>query len=188
MSGALPITPIPKEIKLISIQPIIKTVSASGKSQRRKTEGHLWNIKIIYDIMLRETIAPLFAFVAGQGADSFSVIVPDKAEPLGDVSGTILVPSGAKGANSISVNNMSGTLKAGDIFKFNNHSKVYMMSQDSSGSTLNFFPDLITSVNSTALQYVDVPFLVYLPDDVTEWNTLSPQISKYELNATEAIG
>jgi len=189
MSGTLPISPIPKEITLESRQPIFNSISSSGRRQARKSEGHLWEIELKYDVMQKETIAPLYAFCASQGEDSFDVVLASYDAPLGTISGVINCGAGTRGDSSVTTSGGSGVIKAGTIIKFSNHSKVYMLSSDSNaGSAINFFPDLIEDItNGLVISYTNVPFKVFISDKLVEWKTSSPVLSKYDFKMIEAI-
>lgn len=190
MSGVFPTSPIPKEMTLDSVHPIITTISASGRRQTRETEGHLWKIKLRYDKMERSTIAPLYAFASKQIGDSCTIVLPMHAEPLGTISGTpsVLATVNA-GVGAVQSTGGTGQYNAGDIIKFANHTKVYMISEDAStGGTINFFPDLIEDVPaSTLITIENVPFQVYIPDDISKWKTNNPTISTYEIKLIEDI-
>jgi len=189
MSGTLPILPKPKEAILDSRQPIFNSISSSGRRQARKSEGHLWEIQLKYDIMQKETIAPLYAFCASQGVDSFDVVLPSYDVPLGTISGAITCGAGTRGDSSVTTSGGSGVIKAGTIIKFANHSKVYMLSTDSNaGSPINFFPDLIEDVtNGLSIQYTNVPFKVFVNEKILSWKTTNPVLSKYDFKMIEAI-
>lgn len=66
-------------------------------------------------------------------------------------------------------------LAAGDFFKFNNHSKVYMCvspcTTNAQGQATLFFsgPMVTAAANSTALTITAVPFTAVLAEDVQEW-------------------
>jgi len=190
MSGIFPISPIPMDMVLDSTLPLITTISASGKRQTRETEGHLWKIDVKYDKMERSTIAPLYAFVAKQLGDSFTIVLPMHSQPLGTISGTPTVLSGiSAGVTAFQSSGGSGSYNAGDIIKFANHSKVYMIADDApTGGAVNFFPDLVEDVSGgTSVVIENVPFQVYAPDDVSRWRTNNPTISRYDVKLVEDI-
>ena len=86
------------------------------------------------------------------------------------------------GETKIPVSGGSGTLLAGDLIKFSNHSKVYMITEDtnldgSSIDVINITPGLVSSVapadGSTlvTITYDNVPITVMAEDDIIEFNT-----------------
>ena len=137
MSGTWPTSPGYKSDELISDQPILETTSGSGISQRRIIAGHLWRLRLSYPTMLREQIAPIFGFEMKQRGESFQISLPEKNEPQGNVTGSINNNGVCEvGAEVINIEGfVAGTadvFKVGDIFKADNHSKVYMVNEDAS--------------------------------------------------------
>ncbi len=198
MSGTFPTSPGPKDIKLINDQPILSSRAQSGKSQRRIVAGHLWRIKVSYAPMIRNDIAPLYAFSAKQRGDSFQITVPDKVVPLGVATGTPLV-NGAHAAGVLSIAtkgwtaSTTGILKAGDIKKFANHTKVYMVAEDAdSDATGNativlINPTVEALADNEAVTVNDVPFTVAFDDEIFEWKTNDAKLSGYSSDLIEAL-
>jgi hypothetical protein len=87
--------------------------------------------------------------------------------------------------------NKNQVLRAGDFFKFNNHSKVYMavddLNSDASGQgTLNFAGGLVVSVpNATAITVDAVPFTVIMDSDVQEYTVGSGGMTEYSFQCRE---
>ena len=90
---------------------------------------------------------------------------------------------------SIAIDGLSGTLKAGDVIKFANHTKVYMIVSDLTGpGTLSIQPGLRqATANDTAITYDNVPFLVRLNNDVQEYDLGLSSLVNYEVDFIEAI-
>ncbi|HAT42350.1 MAG TPA: hypothetical protein DCS87_11630 [Rheinheimera sp.] len=90
---------------------------------------------------------------------------------------------------------VTGQLKAGDVLKFGNHTKVYQVTADTSSNSsgvavVNIYPKLTKAVPSaTAVTVRDVPFLFRLDNDIQEFK-LSAQNSGFvriELDCIEAL-
>ena len=88
----------------------------------------------------------------------------------------------------------SGTiLKAGDVIKFSNHSKVYMVTgdvtPDSAGDVqINFEPALITAVTiSTTVTFNNVPFKMIMTNDIQEYQYNTDGTVNYRMDVQEAI-
>ena len=87
----------------------------------------------------------------------------------------------------------TGTLKTGDLIKFSNHDKVYMLTEDvnldgSTIDTLPIFPTLRTATtSSTTVQYNSVPFKVFLTSDAQGFKVGSPKLYTYEINVREEL-
>lgn len=135
MSGTWPTDVAPSDVTLRSNQPIIEDMAESGKSQRRIVAGHVWEITLDYPEMLRSEFEPYYAFALSQRGGTFQVALPNKATPLGSISGSVNI--NGTGAVGDLVMNIEGftpgatdVLKAGDIVNPSGHSKVYMIASD----------------------------------------------------------
>jgi hypothetical protein len=200
MSGTFPSDPGPSTVTLESNQPVVTDYAESGKSQTRIIGGHLWKARLSWSIVPRSVLAPLFAFINLQrGAfDSFQIVLPNYAIPNGNFSGSPLVLGGVfAGATSVLMKGapigVLDYIKAGDIFKFANHTKVYIATSDadSNGSgffTLNFQPPLIEPVViDEAAQFVDVPFTVTMTDEAAVWKGSAPNMASISIDMIESI-
>jgi len=124
-------------------------------------------------------------------AKNTTFLLPVLNDAAGTVSGTVSVLDDSStapeysvsvGETKIPVSGGSGTLLAGDLIKFSNHSKVYMLSEDtnldgSSIDVINITPPLVSSVappdGSTlvTITYDNVPITVIADDDIIEFKT-----------------
>jgi hypothetical protein len=101
----------------------------------------------------------------------------------------------ALGSTSVPVDNSgnTGTLKKGDLIKFSNHDKVYMLTEDanldgSSVNELNIYPSLVSEVTgSTTIVYTDVPFTVYFDSNVLSFATGADGSYRYQITCNEEI-
>ena len=120
---------------------------------------------------------------------------PEVEDARGTASGT---PTGtaSAGATSITLGGTgTGTLKAGDFIKFANHSKVYMVVADQSDistGTLTIEPPLTTAVSSSTIVYDNVPFTVYLTNDIQEFGVVGNDkdgnlLYQFEIDLEEAL-
>ena len=118
------------------------------------------------------------AFIVKQrsGKENFTIIPPEVTLARGNVSGTVLVNGvHAVGDTTITVDAMTGTLKAGDFIKFAGHDKVYMVVADvtadgSNEATLTIEPPLLTALaNNEVVTDDSVPFTVHLINDMQEF-------------------
>jgi hypothetical protein len=108
------------------------------------------------------------------------------------VSGTM-----ARGSTSVTLTNCGANknvLAAGDFFKFNNHSKVYMcvspcVANGSGVATLYFSCPAVTSVpSSTQLTITAVPFTAILAEPEQSWDTGYGGITTMTLAMREVWG
>jgi hypothetical protein len=135
------------------------------------------------------------SFVAKQYGqlESFQIVLPriSYTKSTNQTTTTVTTSSAAtKGAKAVSVTGV-GTgkdlLKAGDYFRFNNHTKVYMCVDDwSAGQQLFFSGGLVSNVPSgTQLTITAVPFTVILDQDIDEWTVANGGMTNIEVSFRE---
>ena len=175
----------------------------SGRVQRAQINSQFFSFKLVSPPLTRAEYMPIMAFIMKQGGkfDSFTVVPPSISSTRGTASGTTTVAdiissdfSTAATSSTVPITNdgtSSGTLKTGDLIKFSNHDKVYMLTDDVNldGSTivgLPIFPTLRTAVSSsTTVQYNNVPFKVFLTSDVQQFSVGNQNLFTYEINVRE---
>ena len=199
MSGTLPSSPAFNSLTIKSNNPNIVTISTSGRRQVKTQQSQYWSFVASYPAMKRSEWAPIAAFVVKQrGAyESWTVVLPDYSDTNGALNTESVTVDGNHGIGdtSITVNGpttLSGALKAGDFIKFADHNKVYMVTEDvnfsGGGSTINIEPGLQVAVSTTtAVEYKDVEFTVFLTNDVQEFNTGLAGVVQYEIEFREAL-
>jgi hypothetical protein len=124
------------------------------------------------------------------GVEDFTIVPPVISDTRGTASGTVRSTAAhSAGDNTVSVDGLSGSLKAGDFIKFASHDKVYMVTVDRSGSgTLTIQPALVEAIpNNDAVTYNDVPFKVRLENDVQEWSLSGFDRYSFELDFIEVL-
>lgn len=181
------------------------STSVSGKVQRLKVGAQFFSFKLKSPPLSKTAFKQIFPFIAQQDGqfDTFTVVLPELGSTTGTASGTITVlddstyTGASMAAGSISVPvvnaNNTGSLKSGDLIKFSNHDKVYMLTSDvnldlSSVNELNFYPPLVTAVDgNTTVIYTDVPITVYLDEDQQGFTVSADGSYRYELNCVEEI-
>jgi hypothetical protein len=174
----------------------------SGRTQRSQLQSQYFSFKLVSPPLSREDFMPIMAFIMKQGGrfDSFTVVPPDISSTRGTASGTITCAElttsdydNTAGSSNVPVSQATGTLKTGDLIKFSNHDKVYMITEDVAldGSTivsLPIFPTLRTATtSSTTVQYNSVPFKVFLTADTQGFKVGSPKYYSYEINVREEL-
>ena len=199
MSGSFPISSAKfQAFNVKSIQDTILSKSVSGKKLSRQIDGQRWGFTArIITAKRSDVYGDLMAFIVKQrsGKENFTIIPPEIEDARGTASGT---PNGtaSAGATSITIGgSATGTLKAGDFIKFANHDKVYMVVADQadiSTGTLTIEPPLVTAVSSTNIQYDNVPFTVYLTNDVQEFGAVGADhngnvLYQFEIDVEEAL-
>ena len=199
MSGAFPISSANfQTMGIRSIQNTIISKSQSGKKLARQVDGQRFGFTAkIITAKRSDVYGELMAFIMKQRSqkENFTIIPPEIEDARGTASGT---PHGtaSAGATSITLGGTgTGTLLSGDYIKFANHDKVYMVVADQSDistGTLTIEPPLTTAVSSSNITYDNVPFTVYLTNDVQEFGTVGADkdgnvLYQYELDLEEAL-
>ena len=199
MSGAFPISTAKfSTLGIKSIQNTIISKTVSGKKLARQIDNQRWSFSVqIITAKRSDVYGELMAFIIKQrsGKENFTIIPPEVEDARGTASGT---PHGTASAGDTSITlggTGTGTLKAGDFIKFDNHSKVYMVVADQSDistGTLTIEPPLTTAVSSSNIQYDNVPFTVYLTNDVQEFGVVGNSQDgslyyQFEMDVEESI-
>ena len=199
MSGAFPISSANfQTMGIRSIQNTIISKSQSGKKLARQIDGQRFGFTAkIITAKRSDVYGELMAFIMKQRSqkENFTIIPPEIEDARGTASGT---PHGTASAGATSINlggTGTGTLLSGDYIKFANHDKVYMVVADQSDistGTLTIEPPLTTAVSSSNITYDNVPFTVYLTNDVQEFGTVGADkdgnvLYQYELDLEEAL-
>ena len=199
MSGSFPISSAKfQTLGIKSIQDTILSKSVSGKKLSRQIDGQRWAFTArVVTAKRSDVYGDLMAFIIKQrsGKENFTIIPPEIEDARGTASGT---PHGtaSAGATSITLGGTgTGTLKAGDFIKFANHDKVYMVVADQSDistGTLTIEPPLTTAVSSSNITYDNVPFTVYLTNDIQEFGVVGNDkdgnlLYQFEIDLEEAL-
>ena len=181
------------------------TTSVSGKTHRRKIGAQFWSARLKSPQMAKADFMADYSFVVQQDGQfgSFTIILPEVSSSKGTVSGTITVNatvstdpvmSPAAGSSKVGVDTVAtGTLKKGDLIKFSNHSKVYMLTEDvdmdgSSVNTLDIYPPLQTTVTAShTVTYDNVPLTVFSDKDQIKYVTSLDGTFKYEIILNEEV-
>ena len=199
MAGAFPISTAKFEsLGIKSIQNTIISKTISGKKLARQIDGQRWAFTArVVTAKRSDVYGELMAFIIKQrsGKENFTIIPPEIEDARGTASGT---PHGTASAGATSVTlggTGTGTLKAGDFIKFANHDKVYMVVADQSDistGSLTIEPPLTTAVSSSDIQYDNVPFTVYLTNDIQEFGVVGNDkdgnlLYQFEIDLEEAL-
>ena len=202
MSGAFPISTANFETMGIkSLQDTIISKSLSGKKLSRQIDNQRFGFTASIIVGKRSDIyGELMAFIIKQRSqkENFTIIPPEVEDARGNVSGTVLVNgTHAIGDTTIDIDAMTGTLKAGDFVKFASHNKVYMVVADvtssSNAATVTIEPPLTTALaDDSVVTYDNVPFTVFLTNDIQEFGTVGADkdgnvLYSFQLDVEEAL-
>ena len=199
MAGAFPISTAKfQSLGIKSIQNTIISKTVSGKKLARQIDGQRWSFTArVITAKRSDVYGELMAFIIKQrsGKENFTIVPPELEDARGTASGT---PNGtaSAGATSITLGGSgTGTLKAGDFIKFANHDKVYMVVADQSDistGSLTIEPPLTTAVSSSDITYDNVPFTVYLTNDIQEFGVVGADkdgnaLYQFEFDVEESL-
>ena len=186
-----PTDPEFQSINFRSNTPTASNTSISGRKTVRSLGGQRWEFTANYDRLTKAEFSPVYAFLISQGGmlGEFSVTPTEISSARGTASGTCTIGTTTNAGSSTVVVGLTGSLLKGDLIKFSNHTKVYMVTEDRSGSgTLTIFPSLLQQVTtSDTVVYDDVPIQVRLANDIQEYSLSSNNQYTFEVDFVESI-
>jgi len=178
MSGQFPTSPNFRSLNFRDNRPTLVNQTLSGRKQVRQIGSQYFSFTVAMPPLQQEKAQEIFAFLQKQkgSVGNFTIVAPLDNLGAGKSETDIqVVGSHVSGDASIAIDgftaNQTGALKAGDLIKFANHSKVYMVQTDidanSSGQlTVLISPNLITTLADNEAVTVNKPsFTVYLESD-----------------------
>lgn len=192
MSGTYPTTPEFRAINVNSRHQNVFSETISGRTQVRTVGGQRWEFTARYNPMTRAEFQPVYAFVVSQQGrlGSFSITPPIISDTSGSATGT-LAANGAHsiGDSTITIDGITGDIKAGDFIRFSGHTKVYMVIADRDGAgTMTIEPALVEAVaDNESISYNNVAFTMRLNNDLQEYLISSNEYFEYELDMIEVL-
>jgi hypothetical protein len=199
MAITYPTSPKFRAIDLKMVDPTVVFRAQSGKRVSRKVGGQYWSFTLTYPPLKDSEFSPVRgAVVRARGQyETFTVIPPNLATPQGtQTADTVVAASTAIGNTSIPISGatIGATIKSGDVLKFSNHAKVYMIVEDTVAdgaglATLTITPPLITAITitTTTVKHANVPFTVALTNAMQEIKTDVAGFNRYELDVEEVF-
>jgi len=189
---SFPTTPVPNSISITSLNPTYTSVTHSLKRQVRTRGGQRWSIDATFPPLTRTDFAPIWAFAQKQKGQFgvFTFTPPIYSNSSGTASGTLRVNNSAgyiAGTTTITVDGLTGTLKAGDFIKFAGHDKVYTIVADATTS-LTIEPVLQKPVvNNEVVTFNGVPFTVSFSTDNQNLSVGITQLINYRIKLIEVV-
>tara|TARA_S200002703_G_scaffold8511_3_gene8569 strand:+ start:11203 stop:11823 length:621 start_codon:yes stop_codon:yes gene_type:complete len=206
MAGAFPISNSKFDtLGIKSIQNTIISKSVSGKKLARQIDNQRWAFTVSIKTGTRSDVyGELMAFIVKQrsGKENFTIVPPEVKDARGNETNVVLVNGNhAVGDTTIAMdghhNDNPHAFKSGDFIKFSNHSKVYMIVADvqasSNASTVTIEPPLISTIaDDSVVTYDNVPFTVYLTNDIQDFGATGTTndgklLYTYEMDVEEAL-
>jgi hypothetical protein len=185
MSGTYPTSPEFASVDFKVTTPMQSTETVNGRKRRVGYGTSYYTFTGKYTSLTLDQVGPIQAFMAQQYGqlESFQITLPkisyNKAADYAQAVGNAKVKTAAAvGAYQVALKGLGANktvIKAGDYFKFGNHSKVYMatntLTSDGSGEGVIYFSGkLVDPVVVDELVTINaVPFTVILDKDVDEW-------------------
>lgn len=182
MSGQFPTDPNFRTLNFKDNRPTLLNQTISGRKQVRQIGSQYFSFTVQMPPLQQEKAQEIFAFLQKQKGsfENFTIAAP--LDNLGaSKSETDILVNGVHSVsdNTIAMDGFSqttGALKAGDLIKFANHSKVYMVESDVNASggaaTVTISPNLVSSLANNEAVTVNKPeFTVYLESDEIMYST-----------------
>ncbi len=177
MAGQFPTDPNFRSLNFKDNRPTLLNQTLSGKKQVRQIGSQYFSFTVQMPPLQQDKFQEVFAFIQKQKGSFEDFTIQAPIDNLGaSKSETDILVNGvhSAGDNTIAMDGFSqttGALKAGDLIKFANHSKVYMVSEDANASggavTVTISPNLVASLSDNEVVTVNKPsFTVYLESDV----------------------
>lgn len=195
MSGTYPASPAFNAVNFKINTPTLVTTTTSGKSRRVGMGHSFYTFSVKYNNITRYDYGPVAGFIAQQYGplESFQIVLPEVSyTKVGDQTTTTVTTSASvlAGVDQVAVTGVAtgkNLLRAGDFFKFSNHSKVYICTVTwTTGQPLFFSGSLVKDVPSgTSLVINAVPFTVILDNAVQEFGVGIGGITQLQLDMKE---
>ena len=200
MSGQFPTSPNFRSINFKDNRPTLLNQTLSGKKQVRQIGSQYFSFTVQMPPLQQEKAQEVFAFLQKQKGsfEDFTIVAPLDNLGAGKSETDIqVVGAHTSGDASIALDgftaSQTGALKAGDIIKFANHSKVYMVQSDidSDGSgalTVLISPNLVASLADNEAVTVNKPsFTVYLENNEIMYSTDASGFYSISFDVREVI-
>jgi|TARA_R100000030_G_scaffold53567_2_gene40261 hypothetical protein len=198
MSGQFPTTPNFRALDFRDNRPTLLNQTLSGKRSVRQIGSQYFSFTVQMPPMEQLEAQAIFAFLQKQKGsfENFTIQAPLNNKGVSYSETDILVNAvHAAGVSAIAMDGFSQTtnaLRAGDIIKFANHSKVYMVQSDvtasGGGATVNISPNLVTALADNEAVTVNKPlFTVYLANDEIMYSTDASGLYTISFDVREVI-
>ena len=184
MAGQFPTDPNFRSLNFKDNRPTLLNQTLSGRKQVRQIGAQYFSFTVAMPPLQQEKSQEIFAFLQKQKGcfEDFTIVAPLDNLGAGKSETDIqVVGAHVSGDASIALDgftaSQTGALKAGDLIKFANHSKVYMVQSDidsnSSGAlTVLISPNLVTALTDNNAVTVNKPsFTVYLENNEIVYST-----------------
>jgi hypothetical protein len=200
MSGQFPTSPNFRSLNFKDNRPTLINQTLSGKKQVRQIGSQYFSFTVQMPPLQQEKAQEVFAFLQKQKGsfEDFTIVAPLDNLGAGKAETDIqVVGSQVAGDSQIELDgfsaSQSGALKAGDLIKFANHSKVYMVRStidSNADGTLDLLisPNLVASLADNEAVTVNKPsFTVYLENNEIMYSTDASGFYSISFDVREVI-
>jgi hypothetical protein len=200
MSGQFPTSPNFRSLNFKDNRPTLLNQTLSGRKTARQIGSQYFSFTVQMPPLQQEKAQEVFAFLQKQKGsfEDFTIVAP--LDNLGaGKSETDIQVVGAQVAGDSQIEldgfsaSQSGALKAGDLIKFENHSKVYMVRStidSEADGTLDLLisPNLVASLADNEAVTVNKPsFTVYLENNEIMYSTDASGFYSISFDVREVI-
>tara|TARA_R110000764_G_scaffold44175_2_gene99453 strand:- start:483 stop:1088 length:606 start_codon:yes stop_codon:yes gene_type:complete len=200
MSGQYPTTVNFTSLQFKDNRPTLLNQTLSGRKQVRQIGSQYFSFTVQMPPMKQEDSQAYFAFLQKQKGsfEDFTIAAPldnlgaGKLQTDIQVVGAHVVADASIALDGFTAN-QTGSLKAGDLIKFANHSKVYMVQSDTASSssgalTVLISPPLVQALTDNNAVTVNKPqFTVYLENNEIMYSTSSSGFYSISFDVREVI-
>lgn len=176
------------DVKLTSNAPFFSNKAISGKFQRRFTGIQYFELEFTANFMAQHIEEVKKFAIQTQFSKPFYFPLSYFSLYTGTVKDTLTSAQNANaGARIVTAGQFSGTLEAGTIIQFSNHSKLYQVTEDvKAGGQIKLFPNLRSQVQAgEIIKYRNIEGAFLITDEKREWTLQS--LNKVKFNATESM-
>ena len=200
MSGAFPTSPKFRALDFRNIRPTLIDHTLSGRRAVRQLGSQYFIFTVQMPSMAQGDAMDIFAFLQKQKGsfETFTIQLPTQNRGADKSNSSVLV-AGAHSSGDGTINldgftaSTTAVLKAGDLIKFNGHSKVYMVQSDidsdgSGAATVSIEPNLVTTLADNESVVVNQPsFTVYLTSEEIMYTTDASGFYSIQFEVREVI-
>ena len=197
MSGTFPTNPNFSSINFKDNRPTLINQTLSGKRNVRQIGAQYFSFSVQTPPMQREKSQEVFAFLQRQKgrSDTFQITPPlDNLGSAKDETDILVNGAHVVGDSTIAMDGFTagqtGVLKAGDLIKFANHSKVYMVSYDvdHDSAAVTISPPLVAALTDNLAVTVNKPlFTVYLESNEIMYSVDFSKFTSISFDVREVI-
>ena len=184
----------PSSISLVSVNPTRIATTLNGIEQRASGTGQYYRITAEYSNLTQAQVRQIMGHMAGESGplNSFTFALPTYLGTItgsGASMGTVGATAIGSSATTLTVGSGSTPyFKAGDLFKFANHNKVYQVTADATTTTLNFKPPVRALVpTSTAITTTSLSMTVRYATDNQEFSINTDLFSSFSIEFIEVL-